>query len=80
MGPKSARYCLCGGTRALRVHHIRIPAVPESILVRCQCRSVQCGLVRIGSAVCWSLREFVCVSGILYLRGARIKRKFGTPI
>ena len=66
MGTKSARCCLCGGTRALRVHHIRTRAVPESIRVRCQGRGLQCGSVRIGSAVCGSLREFVCVSGILF--------------
>ena len=69
-----------GEARALRVHHIRTSAVPESIRVRCQCWGLQCGSVRIGSAVCGSLREVVCVSGILDLRGARIKRKFGTPI
>ena len=62
------------------MHHIRTLAVPESIRVRCQGRGLQCGSVRIGSAVCWSLSEVVCVSGILDLRGARIKRKFGTPI
>ena len=55
-------------------------AVPESIRVRCHCWGLQCGSFRIGSAVCWSLSEVVCVSGILDLRGARIKRKFGTPI
>ena len=45
--------------RALRVHHIRPRAVPESISRALSRSGLQCGSVRIGSAVCGSLREFV---------------------
>ena len=43
-----------------------------------QCLRLQCGAVRIGLVICWSLGQFVCVDGILHSTrpkraGARVR-------